>query len=130
MTTALTYAMIGGGTGSFIGAVHRMAIALDGTATLVAGAFSSTAERSKQSAAELGVDPSRAYADYEELARRESQREDGVDFVVIVTPNHAHYEAAKACLEAGLHVVCDKPFTVTSAQAKELREMAASKNLL
>ncbi len=130
MTTGLTYAMIGGGTGSFIGAVHRMAIALDGTAKLIAGAFSSTAERSKLSAAELGVDPDRAYADYAELARSESQREDGVDFVVIVTPNHVHYEAAKACLEAGLHVVCDKPFTVTSAQAKELREIAAAKNLL
>jgi predicted dehydrogenase len=122
--------MIGGGSGSFIGAVHRMAIALDGSATLVAGAFSSTAKRSKQSAAGLGVDPDRAYADFNELADRESQRQDRPDFVVIVTPNHVHYEAAKACLEAGLHVVCDKPFTLTSAQAAELRDLAASKNLL
>ncbi|XOV74123.1 MAG: Gfo/Idh/MocA family protein [Phycisphaerales bacterium] len=126
----LTYAMIGGGTGSFIGAVHRMAIALDGSARLVAGAFSSTPERSKESAAALGVDAERAYGDFAELVERESAREDAVDFVVIVTPNHVHYEAAKACLEAGFHVVCDKPFTVTSAQTRELRELAESKKRL
>jgi len=127
---SLTYAMIGGGTGSFIGGVHRMAIALDGSARLVAGAFSSTAERSKESAAALGVSPDRAYADFTQLAEQESQREDRPDFVVIVTPNHVHYEAAKACLEAGLNIVCDKPFTLTSQQAAELRDLAASNNLL
>jgi len=126
----LTYAMIGGGTGSFIGAVHRMAIALDGSARLVAGVFSSTPERSKESAAALGVDAERSYADVAELVERESARDDAVDFVVIVTPNHVHYEAAKACLEAGFHVVCDKPFTVTSEQARELRELAESKKRL
>jgi len=125
----LTYAMIGGGTGSFIGAVHRHAIALDGTATLVGGAFSSTPERSKASAAELGVDPARAYGSFEELAAGESGRTDPVDFVVIVTPNDMHHPAAKACLDAGLNVVCDKPFTVTSAQAAELRDLASSKGL-
>lgn len=130
MTQALTYAMIGGGQGSFIGAVHRMAIALDGTARLVAGAFSSTPERSKASAASLGVDPARAYASFAELARVESGRADKVDFVVIVTPNDMHHPAAKACLEAGLHVVCDKPFTVTSEQAAELRDLAAQRGLL
>lgn len=130
MANGLTYAMIGGGQGSFIGAVHRMAIALDGTARLVAGAFSSTPERSRASAAELGVDPSRAYGSFEELARMESGRPDPVDFVVIVTPNDMHFPAAKACLEAGLHVVCDKPFTVTSEQAAELRSLAASRGLL
>ncbi len=130
MTQALTYAMIGGGQGSFIGAVHRMAIALDGTARLVAGAFSSTPERSRASAVELGVDPARAYGSFLELAKAESTRKDGVDFVVIVTPNDMHYPAAKACLEAGLHVVCDKPFTVTSGQAAELRDLAASKGVL
>jgi predicted dehydrogenase len=122
--------MIGGGQGSFIGAVHRLAIVLDGTARLVAGAFSSTPERSRASAAELGVDPARAYGSFEELARAESTRADGVDFVVIVTPNDMHFPAAKACLEAGLHVVCDKPFTVTSGQAAELRDLAASKGVL
>lgn len=130
MAQGLTYAMIGGGQGSFIGAVHRMAIALDGTARLVAGAFSSTPERSKASAAGLGVDPARAYGSFAELARAESGRADKVDFVVIVTPNDMHHPAAKACLEAGLHVVCDKPFTVTSEQAAELRDLAAQRGLL
>lgn len=129
-TSHLTYAMIGGGTGSFIGAVHRMAIGLDGSAKLVAGAFSSTAERSRESAAALGVAPDRAYADFNQLAEQESQRDDRPDFVVIVTPNHVHYEAARACLRAGLNVVCDKPFTLTSQQAAELRDLAARKNLL
>jgi predicted dehydrogenase len=87
MTKPLTYAMIGGGTGSFIGAVHRKAIALDGQAALVAGAFASTPERSLASARELGVDPSRSYGFYEELCTREAARPDPVDFVVIVTPN-------------------------------------------
>lgn len=130
MAQGLTYAMIGGGQGSFIGAVHRMAIALDGTARLVAGAFSSTPERSKASAAELGVDPARAYGSFAELVRAESGRADKVDFVVIVTPNDMHHPVAKACLEAGLHVVCDKPFTVTSEQAAELRDLAAQRGLL
>jgi predicted dehydrogenase len=122
--------MIGGGTGSFIGAVHRHAIALDNTATLVAGAFSSTPERSKQSASELGVAPDRAYGSFEALAACERQRSDPVDFVVIVTPNDTHHPAAKACLEAGLHVVCDKPFTVTSGQAAELRDLAEKRGRL
>lgn len=130
MPAKLTYAMIGGGQGSFIGAVHRHAIALDARAELVAGAFSSTAERSKASAADLGVAPARAYATYEELAAAESARKDPPDFVVIVTPNDVHYPAAKACLQAGLSVVCDKPFTVTSNEAAELRDLAAARGLL
>ncbi|MCH8508319.1 MAG: Gfo/Idh/MocA family oxidoreductase [Phycisphaerales bacterium] len=130
MGDRLTYAMIGGGQGSFIGAVHRMAIALDGTATLAAGAFSSTPERSKASGAALGVAEDRAYGSFGELVEGERGRENPVDFVVIVTPNDAHYPAAKACLEAGLHVVCDKPFTVTSAQAAELRDLASAKRVM
>lgn len=126
----LTYGMIGGGTGSFIGGVHRMAIALDGTARLAAGAFSSTPERSRASAAELGVDASRAYGSFQELAEKESERSDGVDFVVIVTPNAMHYPAVRACLEAGLNVVCDKPFTVTSREAAELRDLAAARGVV
>ena len=126
----LTYAMIGGGTGSFIGAVHRKALNLDGRAELVAGAFSSTPERSRRSGEELGVAAERVYGSFEELAAKESARPDPADFVVIVTPNDTHYPATKACLEAGLHVVCDKPFTITSEQAAELRDLAASKGLL
>lgn len=130
MADRLTYAMIGGGTGSFIGAVHRHAIALDSTATLVAGAFSSTPDRSRASADELGVDPARAYGSFGELAAGEAGRPDPVGFVVIVTPNDMHYPAARACLDAGLNVVCDKPFTVTSGQAAELRDLARAKGLL
>lgn len=130
MPSKLTYAMIGGGQGSFIGAVHRHAIALDAAAELVAGAFSSTPERSKASAADLGVAPDRAYGSFAELAAAESARKDPPDFVVIVTPNDVHYPAAKACLQAGLSVVCDKPFTVTSDEAAELRDLAASRGLL
>jgi predicted dehydrogenase len=126
----LTYAMIGGGSGSFIGAVHRKALNLDGRAELVAGAFSSTPERSRQSGEELGVASERVYGSFEELAAKESARPDPADFVVIVTPNDTHYPATKACLEAGLHVVCDKPFTITSEQAAELRDLAASKDLI
>lgn len=126
----LTYAMVGGGSGSFIGAVHRRALALDGRASLVAGAFSSTPERSALSGAELGVDPSRVYASFEELAARESARPDRADFAVIVTPNDTHFAAARACLNAGLHVVCDKPFTITSAEAGELRDLASARGLV
>lgn len=122
--------MIGGGTGSFIGAVHRHAIALDAQARLVAGAFSSTPERSRASGAELGVAPDRVYASFDELAAREPARPDPVDLAVIVTPNATHFPAAKACLTAALPVVCDKPFTVTSAQAAELRDLAHARGLL
>ncbi len=130
MPNRLTYAMIGGGIGAFIGEVHRRAIALDGSATLVAGALSSTPEKSKQSAEQLGLDPERSYGSSEELFERESQRPDRVDFVTIVTPNDAHYPVAKAALSHGFHVMLDKPATHTSGQAGELAELAASKNLL
>lgn len=124
------YAMIGGGTGSFIGAVHRHAIALDGRARLVAGAFSSTAERSRASGEALGVATDRAYASYQELIDAEGARADRPAFVAIVTPNDTHYSIAKACLEGGLNVVCDKPFTMTSEQGEELGRLAAEKGLL
>ena len=130
MNTPIPYAMIGGGIGSFIGAVHRHAIALDGRARLVAGAFSSTAERSNESGAALGVDPERAYASYLDLIACETRRDDRPAFVVIVTPNDTHYPIAKACLEGGFNVVCDKPFTITSAQARELGDIAEDRGLL
>ncbi len=126
----LTYAMIGGGSGAFIGEVHRKAIALDNTATLVAGALSSTPERSKESARQLGLPADRTYTSYQELLQVESARKDKVDFVVIVTPNDTHYPIAKAALEAGFHVVLDKPATHTSEQAEELQQLARSRSLL
>ncbi|MFI4898718.1 MAG: Gfo/Idh/MocA family protein [Phycisphaerales bacterium JB059] len=132
MPPPLRDAMVGGGTDAFIGAVHRLAAALDGRARLVAGALSSTPQRSLDSAKALGLDPDRAYESYQQLIERESARPESerVDFVSVVTPNHLHHPIVKACLEAGLHVVCDKPFTMTSAQALELRDLAARRNLL
>ncbi len=128
----MNYAMIGGGKDSFIGAVHRKACALDGRARLVAGAFSSTPERSMESAREIGVPEDRAYGSWQELLSAEADREKHgrVDFVSIVTPNHLHFEPAKAALEAGFHVVCDKPFTVHPGQAEELIALADTHNLV
>lgn len=116
--------MVGGGQGAFIGAVHRMAARLDGHYTLVAGALSSDPERAKASAAELGLDPARSYGSFEEMAQAEAAREDGIEAVSIVTPNHVHYPAAKVFLEAGIHVICDKPLTSSLEDAKALVEVA------
>ncbi|MGJ8636102.1 MAG: Gfo/Idh/MocA family protein [Phycisphaerales bacterium] len=129
-STPLTYAMIGGGAGAFIGEVHRKAIALDNSATLVAGALSSTPERSLESAKQLGLPADRSYGTYQELLKQESSRPDPVDFVVIVTPNDSHYPIAKAALKAGFHVVLDKPATQTSQQAQELAQLSNDNNLL
>ncbi|MGC8778932.1 MAG: Gfo/Idh/MocA family protein [Candidatus Caldatribacteriaceae bacterium] len=114
--------MVGGGPGSFIGAVHRMAIALDETAELVAGAFSSKPELSRKQGEALHLDPKRVYDSYREMVERESKLPVGerIDFVVIVTPNALHYPIAKAFLEAGFHVVCDKPMTTTIEEAEDL----------
>lgn len=130
MADRLTYAMIGGGIGAFIGEVHRRAISLDDRATLVAGALSSTPEKSKLSAEQLGLDSNRSYVSFAELFERESNREDRVDFVSIVTPNDTHYPIAKAALEHGFHVVLDKPATHTSEQAHELAQIANDKRLV
>ena len=114
--------MVGGGPGAFIGAVHRKAAALDGEIELVAGAFSSSPEKSKQQGEELFLDPSRVYGSYAEMAEAESKLPLGerIDFVSIVTPNNTHYAIAKTFLEAGFHVVCDKPMTMTVEEAEDL----------
>jgi predicted dehydrogenase len=116
------YAMVGGGPGAFIGGVHRAAAALDGEIELVGGAFSSTPEKSRQQGQELHLDPARVYDSWEQLIERERARPDGdrVDFISIVTPNVSHFAVAKAALEAGFHVVCDKPMTTTVEDAEEL----------
>jgi predicted dehydrogenase len=116
--------MVGGGQGAFIGGVHRIAARLDGEFQLVAGALSSDPSRARASAAELGLDPSRSYGSFAEMARAEARRADGIEAVAIVTPNHVHYPAAKAFLEAGIHVICDKPLTATLADAKKLAALA------
>jgi predicted dehydrogenase len=123
LTRKLRFGMIGGGRGAFIGAVHRIAAAMDGQAELVAGAFSSDAARSKLSGADLFLDPSRVYGSFTEMARAEAALPAGrrLDFVVIVTPNHQHFPPAKLFLESGFNVVCDKPATFNLAEAKKLR---------
>jgi predicted dehydrogenase len=112
--------MVGGGQGAFIGGVHRMAARLDDRYELVAGALSSQPERAHASAAELHIAPERSYADYREMARREAERPDGIDVVAIVTPNHLHATIATAFLDAGIHVICDKPLSKTLAEALQL----------
>ena len=119
----LRLGMVGGGQGAFIGGVHRIAARLDGRYELVAGALSSTPEKAKASGAELGLDPARCYGDFAEMAKREARRKDGIDAVAIVTPNHVHFAAAKAFLERGIHVICDKPLTTTLKDARKLAEL-------
>ena len=113
--------MVGGGTGAFIGYVHRIAARLDGDYELVAGALSSRPAVAKESGRNLGLDKDRIYTSYEEMAARESQRPDGIEAVAIVTPNHMHFGPAKAFLEAGIHVICDKPLTSTLEDARALK---------
>ena len=127
MNRKLRFGMIGGGRGAFIGAVHRIAAIMDGRAELVAGAFSSDATRSRDSGADLFLDPSRVYGSYLEMAAKEKAMpaDRRLDFVIIVTPNHQHFPPAKAFLEAGFNVVCDKPVTLNLAEAKALRKVVA-----
>lgn len=126
-TRKLRYAMVGGGQGAFIGAVHRQALALDGQAELVAGALSSTPERARASGRELGLADARNHADWQSLLDDELKRpaDERIDFVTIVTPNHLHHSVARAFAEAGIHVVCDKPLVHTSEQAQDLVETVA-----
>lgn len=118
----IRYGMVGGGPGAFIGAVHRKAAALDGEIELVAGAFSASPEKSRQQGAELHLNPSRVYGSYQEMAEKESKLPAGerIDFVSIVTPNHVHFPVAKTFIEAGFHIVCDKPMTTTLEDAEGL----------
>ena len=122
-TPRIRYAMVGGGRGAFIGAVHRIAARMDDRFELVAGALSSNPENAKLSAADLHIAADRAYTSYEEMLRVEKNRADGIQAVVIVTPNHMHFPVAKACLEAGIDVICDKPVTRTLEEALELEQI-------
>ena len=118
----LRMGLIGGGQGSFIGRVHSIAACLDNRAELVAGALSSDPQRAKASAPSYDIDPSRAYGSFEAMFDAESKLPTGerIDFVSITTPNHTHYEIAKAAVEAGFNVICDKPMTFDLAQAEDL----------
>ena len=124
----LRLGMVGGGPGAFIGAVHRIAARLDDRYELVAAALSADAERSLSGAKELQIP--RAYRSFEEMASAESKRADGIEAVSIVTPNNMHYAPAKAFLEAGIHVVCDKPLTTTLGDALDLAQMVKRTGLV
>ncbi len=128
--TRIRLGMVGGGRDAFIGAVHRMAARLDDHYELVAGAFSSTAEKSLASAVDLGIAADRAYADFRDMAEQEAAREDGIEAVSIVTPNHLHYAVASAFLEQGIHVICDKPMTASLEDAKSLVAKASAAKAL
>jgi predicted dehydrogenase len=127
MTRKLRFGMIGGGRGAFIGAVHRIAAQMDGQAELVAGAFSASATRSRASGADLYLDPARVYDSYAAMAKAEARRpaDERLDFVVVITPNHQHFPAAKLFLEHGFNVVCDKPATFNLAEARALKRIVA-----
>jgi predicted dehydrogenase len=119
--------MVGGGEGAFIGAVHRIAARLDGHYALVAGALSASPEKARRSGAALGLAPDRSYGTFVEMARAEAARPDGIEAVAIVTPNHIHTPAATAFLEAGVHVICDKPLATSLAEARGLQELAIAR---
>jgi predicted dehydrogenase len=122
--------MVGGGQGAFIGAVHRLAARMDDQYEFVAGALASTPEKAKASGEELGLAADRIYKDYAAMAKAEAARPDGIEAVSIVTPNHVHFAAAKAFLDAGINVICDKPLTNTVAEAEELARIVRDRGLI
>ena len=122
--------MVGGGQGAFIGEVHRIASRIDDRYELVAGALSSDPQGSAASAAELGIAHDRAYADFHQMASAESEREDGIEVAVIVTPNYLHFGPARVMLQHGIHVICDKPLTAHLEEAEELAMLAKDSGCL
>jgi len=122
----LKYGMIGGGPGAFIGAVHRTALALDGRGELVAGVFSSDPKKSAEHANSWGIDRSRVYTNFSEMAQREAAlpQDQRIDAAIVVTPNHLHEPAATAFLNAGIPVICDKPMAATLEQAQRMHALA------
>jgi predicted dehydrogenase len=130
INSRLKYGMAGGGEGAFIGDVHRKSIALDGKAELAAGVFSRDFQNTTNTGASLGIAANRLYKNFEEMAEAEANRGDGIDFVCIVTPNNTHFPIAKIFLEKGIHVVCDKPLTINSHEAEELKNLAETNDLL
>ena len=122
--TRIRLGMVGGGIDAFIGEVHRMAARLDDRFELIAGAFSSNPQHSRDSGDQLGIDPDRCYPDFVTMANKEGARQDGIEAVAIVTPNHLHFAPAKLFLEAGIHVICDKPLTSSLDDALALQSIA------
>jgi predicted dehydrogenase len=132
MNRKLRYAMVGGGRDAFIGAVHRHAMALDGHYAFVAGALSASPDKAKASGRDLGLADARNHGSWQALLDDELKRpaDERIDVVSIVTPNHVHYEVARAFVDAGFHVVCDKPLVHTSAQADDLVARVATQRTL
>lgn len=126
----LTFGMIGGGKGSFIADLHLKGALFDNLGTLAAGCFSRNYQKSLDFGESMGIQEERIYTTYQEMAKEEGKREDKIDFVIIAAPNNVHYECAKAFLENGIHVVCDKPLTHYSWEAEELKRIAEGKDLL
>lgn len=126
----LRLAVVGGGPGSFIGAMHRQAARLDDRYEIVTGILSSDAEKSKQGGAELGWKPERLYSGIKEMLTSEASRPDGVDVVAIMTPNDSHYEYSVAALERGFDVICDKPMTNTLKEAESLHKKVQETGLV
>jgi predicted dehydrogenase len=128
----LKMGMVGGGTGAFIGAVHRSAALMDGKVEFTAGALSSNPEKAKISAQNLLLSEERSYGTWQEMVEKESKLADGerIDFVSIVTPNVMHYPIAKAFAEAGIHIVCDKPMTYTLEEAKDLVKIVSHADII
>ena len=122
--------MVGGGRGAFIGAVHRLCARMDGQYELVAGAPSSDPQRAKESGADLGLAPDRVYASFKEMAAMEAKRADGIEAVSIVTPNDSHHAIARAFLDQGIDVICDKPMTTTVEDAVDLVKMVRRSGLV
>jgi len=120
----LKYGMVGGGPGAFIGEVHRTAARFDGKNILTAGSFSRDYQKTLKTGKDLGIDENRLYKNYTEMAEKESELADGIDFVSVVTPNHTHFEVAEAFLSQGISVVCDKPVTTSSQEASKLKQLA------
>ena len=123
MKRKLRMGMVGGGPEAFIGEVHRKAARMDGKIEVVAGAFDIDPAKSRKMGETLCIEPGRAYDTYQEMLEKEAQREDPIDFVTIATPNKWHFPIARDCLQAGFHVMCEKPMTMTLDEALELREI-------
>ncbi|MGE6193833.1 Gfo/Idh/MocA family protein [Aeromonas media] len=130
MKRRLRLGMVGGGQGAFIGAVHRLAARMDDHYELLAAALSADPANARSSALALGLDPARAYEDYARMAQAEAARPDGIEVVAITTPNHLHAPVARAFLEAGIHVICDKPLALTLAEGEELARLARQQRRL
>ena len=130
MNKVLNFGMVGGGSGSLIGEVHRKAASFDRKAKLVAGCFSRNYDNTLSTGKKLGLNPGQLYKNFREMAEKERGKEDKIDFVIIVTPNNSHFEIARAFLEKGINVVCDKPLTLKVEEAEKLINLARKRDLL